>query len=74
MANINICDRCGAKIGSRRGLIRYKPELAKAKIDFSIFSYMFDVERKLKTYECDLCEDCSNKFVQFIEGTDTDSE
>ena len=72
MADIKICDRCGNKIVDRRGVAIYRPLFRQALIKLKLFKPGFYDEILFKDMTMDLCEDCSNKLVWFLEGTELD--
>ena len=72
MADIKICDRCGKKIEYRRGLAMFKPIFIHSLFNIKLFQRQCLGDCKFKEIKMDLCEDCSNKLVWFMEGAELD--
>ena len=72
MADIKICDRCGKKIEDRRGKAMFKPIFIYSLFDMELFQRQCLGDCKFKDIKMDLCEDCSNKLVCFLNGTELD--
>ncbi len=69
MADVKVCDRCCKVLGHTRALIGLKPVKRNALM-IEIFKkdkYVSGEYRKACTNH-DLCEDCTNKLVEFLEG------
>jgi len=69
MADVKVCDRCCKVLGHTRALIGFKPAKRNA--------LMIEIFKKEKNWisehrsACsnhDLCEDCTKKLVEFLEG------
>lgn len=67
---IKICDRCKKEIENRRGVAMYEPKFIQSVIRLDLFRKgtwpWYD--DKFKQMHSDLCEECSNKLVWFLEG------
>lgn len=67
---VKICDRCKKEIKDRHGIAVYEPIFIRSVLSMSFFRrglYGFD---KFRKNTVDLCEECSNKLVWFIEGAE----
>lgn len=69
---VKICDRCKKTIEKRRGRALYRPIFQRGFLDLDLFKPGTWGDVKFIEHNMDLCEDCSNKLVWFLEGTELD--
>lgn len=63
MAKVRVCDRCGEKIPTKRGMkIR--------KRGFRYHRFLLKTETQYTFGEHDLCPDCMKDFIAFMDGTE----
>lgn len=70
MANVTmrICDRCKKEIKDRKGILVFEPSGSFITLElFRKSGWGFD---KFHKFTADLCEDCSNKLVWFLDGVE----
>lgn len=70
---IKVCDRCKREIGDRSGLALYGPVLLRSVFNLKLFKkHPYYGRDKFKEFSVDLCEECSNELVWFLEGAPLD--
>jgi hypothetical protein len=55
MSTVKICDRCGKKL-----------EREMPKVRLRTFRYILDIETSYERQEFDLCEECFDEFMLFL--------
>lgn len=68
--SIRICDRCKKQIEARRGVAIYEPIFVQSIIRLDLFRKSTWLDDRFKKMTMDLCEECSNKLVWFLEGAE----
>jgi hypothetical protein len=70
---VKICDRCKKEIKDRRGIAVYEPIFIRSILSLDLFRRSrYGWPDRFDKRQCDLCEDCSNKLVWFLEGAELD--
>lgn len=69
MADVKICDRCKKILTDKRAHISRKPE----KHQFRIEIFKWRDSYRTSCTDHDLCEDCTQKLVNFLEGKSVDA-
>ena len=75
MSTVKLCDRCNKKISYRRSVAFFKPIFINAALNVSMFREGINIGGdglgvKFDDRQFDLCEDCTNKFVRFMDGAE----
>ena len=74
MADVKVCDRCCKVLDTPRGLISFKP-VKHHKLQVEVFNksrYDWEDYRKTNTNH-DLCDNCTKKLIEFLEGKSVDA-
>ena len=70
---IKVCDRCKRKIEERRGRATFEPRFISSVFKLELIkTHPYYGWNKFKTFSVDLCEECSNELVWFLEGAPLD--
>ena len=73
MADITmkICDRCKKEIEQRRGIAVFEPVFIRSILSLELFrTGPYSRQGMFCKNQFDLCEECSNKLVWFLDGTE----
>ena len=68
---MKICDRCKKEIKDRRGIAVYEPVFIRSILSIALFrKSLLGFSDLFQENKFDLCEDCSNKLVRFLNGAE----
>lgn len=75
MSTVKLCDRCNKKVSYRRSVAFFKPIFINAALNVSMFREGINIGGdglgvKFDERQFDLCEDCTNKFIRFMDGAE----
>lgn len=65
-----ICDRCKKEITERRGVAVFEPIFIRSILGLELIRKGMYYPDRFYKKTLDLCEECSNKLVWFIEGAE----
>lgn len=70
---IKVCDRCKKTIEDRSGLAVFQPVFIRSIFRLDLFrNHPYFGRDRFKQFNVDLCENCSNELVWFLEGAPLD--
>ena len=67
---VKICDRCRKEIAEKRGIAVFEPIFIRSILSLECLRKAMWGTSRFRSDKYDLCEECSNKLVWFMEGAE----